>query len=654
MIRACLAALAAAVALVGSPWGPINAARAGLVPSGVAVIPHRIMLSGAAVQGPMAASKVALYTINPKTGASVALVSTGTTDDSGSFAIVLQAHSGPLRLMAKGGSFTSEMDGSTIGKPGTISLLLPGAATSLAGISINPLTTFIDALAIARLKAGGTTLSAALANATATIESYYGLSTDPGTLAPDYTMAGVGTDAGNLGLVLGASINEDQHLCPGAPGGLVAALAADLSDGVFDGRKAGTAVAYCGAKLPAIAGTSDFQDALSGVQQLQYVSAGFAFGGLYGPVGNILLNQDPPVTPDLLLSPLAMINAAVTKAAPSTSSTSSPPMTMARGSATATLLPNGKVLIAGGFDGSTTTTNGTELYDPATNTLSAGPPLRHARGEATATLLPNGKVLVAGGNDGTNPLMSTELYDIATNTFSPGPSMVAARFAAGATLLANGKMLIAGGNGLTSGGLSSTELYDPSANSFAAGPSMSVAQGPCTAILMPNGKVLIVGDGFNIDPNVSVAELYDPADNSMAERSLDTFRQYPAVALLPDGKVLIAGGVGASGVMSSTQIYDPAQDAFTDGPSMSNGHWFATAAPTANGKILIIGGNGNDIEGIDSVDVYDSVTNSFSAGTPMNDPRVFATATLLPNGRVLIAGGWDGSGPLASTEFYTP
>jgi hypothetical protein len=244
-------------------------------------------------------------------------------------------------------------------------------------------------------------------------------------------------------------------------------------------------------------------------------------------------------------------------------------MTVARASATATLLPNGQVLIAGGAGGSTST----ELYDPATNTLSAGPPMGQARYGATATLLPNGKVLIAGGNDGTNALSTTEFYDLATKTFAPGPSMIAARFAAGAALLANGKVFIAGGIASPPiGGLNSTEFYDPSANAFAAGPSMSVEMGASTAILMPNGKVLILGDGFHINPDVSVADLYDPADNSIAERSLNTFRQFPAVALLPDGKVLIAGGAGLSGVVNTTQIYDPSQDTFADGPSMSNGH----------------------------------------------------------------------------------
>jgi N-acetylneuraminic acid mutarotase len=130
-------------------------------------------------------------------------------------------------------------------------------------------------------------------------------------------------------------------------------------------------------------------------------------------------------------------------------------------------------------------------------------------------------------------------------------------------------------------------------------------------------------------------------------------------ALLPNGKVLIAGGFGSvvNGTLqflTSTQIYDPSQDAFADGPSMSNGHWVATAAPTANGEVLIIGGNGASTNALNSVEVYDSVTNSFTTGTAMSVPRLFPTATLLPNGRVLIAGGWNGTTSIESTELYTP
>ena len=470
----CAAVLAVGVALAGYGSSPINAEPTTVVPTGRAVVSQRVVLTGTAVQGPMVGSTVTAYAVDVTTGSNVSMLGKATTDASGNFTLSIPAHRRPVCLVVTGGSFVSEADGATVGAPGSLRVLLPGAATDISGISINPLTRFIRALTIGRLRAGNTTLRTALSSATATIESYYGLSADPARLLPDYTAAGVGTDAGRLGLILGALINEDQHLCPGKPGGLVTALAADMTNGVFNGRYQGLPVPYCGGMLPAIAGTSDFQDALSGVQQLQYVAAGFAFGGLYGPLGNILMNQNPAVTPDLLMASVATVNGAITQAAPASSNTTSPSMTVARASATATLLPSGRVLIAGGFDSGTTTVSATELYDPATDTFSAGPSMSHARAAATATLLDDGKVLIAGGNDGSNALNSTEFYNVAKNTFAPGPSMIAARYYAGATLLPNGKVLIAGGNGPSPGGLSSTEIYDPSTDSFAAGPTMSV------------------------------------------------------------------------------------------------------------------------------------------------------------------------------------
>src|SRR5262249_145563 len=150
------------------------------------------------------------------------------------------------------------------------SALLAGAAADVSGISINPLSTFVDSRTVAILAGGSTTFSAALSAATTQIEQIYGLATDPAALIPSYTTTS--GDAANLGLILGAIINEDQYLCPASPGGLVTALASDISDGVFDGRNAGGPVGFCGTNLPAVAGTAAFQDALSGLAQLQLVT----------------------------------------------------------------------------------------------------------------------------------------------------------------------------------------------------------------------------------------------------------------------------------------------------------------------------------------------------------------------------------------------
>src|SRR5262249_25578657 len=115
---------------------------------------------------------------------------------------------------------------------------------------------------------------------------------------------------------------------------------------------------------------------------------------------------------------------------------------------TATLLPNGKVLVAGGEwqdpDSGTKSLSSADLYDPATGIWSGTGSLGTARAYHTATLLPNGKVLVVGGYDSYvfDPLASAELYDPATGAWSPTGSLAAARYSHTATLLANGKVLV--------------------------------------------------------------------------------------------------------------------------------------------------------------------------------------------------------------------
>ena len=140
-------------------------------------------------------------------------------------------------------------------------------------------------------------------------------------------------------------------------------------------------------------------------------------------------------------------------------------MTTARYMHTATLLPNGKVLIAGGRSSGGQAVSSAELYDPAAGTFSITGPMSAARAYHTATLLPNGKVLIIGGftSDSAVVLSSAELYDPVTGTFTDTAEMSVTRNAHVAVLLRNGKVLVAGG-GLdnVTATLSSAELYDPS------------------------------------------------------------------------------------------------------------------------------------------------------------------------------------------------
>jgi len=135
-------------------------------------------------------------------------------------------------------------------------------------------------------------------------------------------------------------------------------------------------------------------------------------------------------------------------------------LTNARYSHTATLLPNGKVLVAGGYG--VDYLSSAEVYNPTNGTWTITGGLTNARSDHTATLLPGGKVLAVGGS-GPNPLASAEMYDQATGTWTLTNSLMTARYFHTATLLSNGLLLIAGGYGSTNV-LASAELFDPAAS----------------------------------------------------------------------------------------------------------------------------------------------------------------------------------------------
>jgi Galactose oxidase, central domain len=218
-----------------------------------------------------------------------------------------------------------------------------------------------------------------------------------------------------------------------------------------------------------------------------------------------------------------------------------------RANCSVALLRDGRVLVAGGlvYDGSKDVyLSSAEIYDPATNTFMQSGSLHTAREHATATVLADGRVLIAGGDQWVNgrtgvALDSAEIYDPVTSLFSVTGSLHLDRLDGTATLLADGRVLFAGGGDYKGGYLSQAETYDPSTGKFSYTGSMIAARAGHTATLLLDGRVLVTGGG---DQPAS-SELYDPSTGKFSRTGdMTTGRAGHSAVLLRDGRVLLVAG----------------------------------------------------------------------------------------------------------------
>jgi hypothetical protein len=271
-----------------------------------------------------------------------------------------------------------------------------------------------------------------------------------------------------------------------------------------------------------------------------------------------------------------------------------------RASFAAALLGDGRVLVVGGTGDDAEYVNGmpvsltsAEVYDPATGEWTAISSMAVPRAVPTATLLPNGTVLVAGGSTGGVQTNTAEVFDPRSGTWTKVGSMAGARSAQTATLLRNGTVLIAGGSDVA--GVPSAEVYDPSTRAFTLAGSMQQPRRYHTATLLPDGRVLVAGGSADgMDGLLRAAEIYDPGANAWtATASMRHGRDAFTATLLLDGTVLVTGGAPpATGErpQSSAELFDPATGTWLELPAMNVPRHYHAATRLDDGSVLVTGG----------------------------------------------------------------
>jgi endoglucanase len=279
-------------------------------------------------------------------------------------------------------------------------------------------------------------------------------------------------------------------------------------------------------------------------------------------------------------------------------------MTTARYGAAAAALSDGRVLVAGGRDGSGNATASAEVYDASANTWTPVAPMGSARAFAAAAPLPDDRVLVAGGEIGGVASNSAEIFDGATGTWSSAAPMLLPRDGAVAAALPDGTVWVAGGSSA-----SSSEDFNPTIGDWSASIAVEPRLGAAAAPL-GNGGILVAG-------GIDAARPTSP---------------WPWEIEKPPTNVL---GVG------SPQI-----------PLIDEG----AAAPLPGGRVLLAGGvpTGSIEAGSSGAEVFDSTLMMWSTVAPMDTARYGAVAAALPDGRILVAGGEGAGGTLASAEAYSP
>ncbi|TAH36439.1 MAG: hypothetical protein EYC70_11620 [Planctomycetota bacterium] len=314
-------------------------------------------------------------------------------------------------------------------------------------------------------------------------------------------------------------------------------------------------------------------------------------------------------------------------------------MNVSRAFHNAVRLNDGRIMVVGGvtFGGQqgsnfyTVVLNSCEVYDPLAQTWTLTPPMSAYRAGATANLLPDGRVFVAGGTEGDSQhrlfdvtdlldsaLRSTAIYDPVANTWSAGPDMPGRKAGAGSIVLNDGRVLIAGGItyeliiGIPVPSFSDRAfVYNPSSGAYTSA-NMQDGRALFGITLLNDGRVLCAGGGggdiLNIGP-IRKAEIYNPANNTFtATPNLPNDAAFPVAVTLADGRAMVLGG--ATGSLDDPiptalcSIYNPTANTWTAVDAMDVAHGGGAGAILEDGSVYYSGGETNNGQATNAAENY--------------------------------------------------
>ena len=292
-----------------------------------------------------------------------------------------------------------------------------------------------------------------------------------------------------------------------------------------------------------------------------------------------------------------------------------------------TPLSDGRILFAGGSDADGHPIARAEIFNPANNSFAKSGAMMTPRCEPTATLLPDGTVLIVGGAlcaDEPKPVALMEIFDPHEGKFRAAGNLIFARYDLTATLLKDGRVLLAQGYGADRNLVPQADLYNPTTGKLEAAGSMVAPRCFASVTQLSNGAILFAGGARCDDPDrpaIKAAEIYDSATRFKRVGDLGLERVCHSATLLKDGKVLIAGGATGMiyGVSHHTaEIYDPEKATFAPTGDLTKARTCASAILRDDGTVLIKGGysrsttDGPQVDLSDS-EIYDPTIGKFTA-----------------------------------------